>query len=187
MLISYLRYRYVKNRMTAYLDGELPVKTRRFIARQIDENSLCYREYIRAKQSRQELERSLPVFGKAENGQLDNIWANIQAELNQPESKSAPVMMRPRYSLSYGVAMLIFAVIMLTPFAIDVSRSGESPVPQHPLPEQAVNRTSPASTPGAETRAIAFAVNSDVQTETQATNRATIPLQNTPEARATGQ
>lgn len=186
MLINYLRYRYVKNRMTAYLDGDLPVKTRRFIARQIDENPLCYREYIQAKQSRQEIERSLPTFGKAENGQLDTIWANIQAELNQPETGPAPMMMRPRYSLSYGVAMIIFAIIMLTPYALDVRRADESPVPQHPLPEQVVRNTSPAGTPVAETRAIAFVVNTDSQVETQASNRLSVPLQNTPEARATG-
>ena len=128
MLLKYLQYRYVKARMTAYLDGELPVKTRRFIARQIDENPLCYQEYIRTKQTRQELERTLPVFGKASTGQLDNLWANIQEELNQPETKTL-LQRRPGYSLSYGVAMLVLAIIMLAPFAIDAGRANLLPVP----------------------------------------------------------
>ena len=176
MIINYLKYRYVKTRMTAYLDGELSDQSRRFIARQIDENPLCYREYIQAKQSKQELERSLPSFGQAEAGQLDKIWANIQSELNQPEAIPVTrVMPRQNYSLSYGVAMLILAIIMLTPFAIDASRSNISPVPQHPLPEESVNLTLPASTPDAEARVIAFAVNTEVQS--QATSRTSLPLQ----------
>ncbi len=181
MLVKYLQFRYVKARMTAYLDGDLPVKTRRFIARQIDENPLCYREYIRAKQTRQEIERTLPVFGKADSGQLDNLWANIQAELNQPETESVPMSHRPGYSLSYGVAMLILVIIMLAPFAIDAGRSSISPE-SHSLPEHLTGQTSPASTPDAEFRAVAVAVN----TEVQVTSASRIPLQNTPAPRTPG-
>jgi anti-sigma factor RsiW len=178
MLLNYLRYRYVKTRMNAYLDGELPLTARRFIARQIDENPLCYRDYIRAKQSKQELERSLPTVGQVQAGQLDNLWATIQAELNQPENSTTRTNPRPSYSLSYGVAMLILAIIMLAPFAIDASRMSVSPVPQHPLPEETALLTSPASTPDAHPRAIALVVDTAVQV--QSTHRSGIPLQNTP-------
>lgn len=181
MLLKYLQYRYVKARMMAYLDGDLPVKTRRFIARQIDENPLCYQDYIRAKQTRQELERTLPVFGTAESGQLDNLWANIQAELNQADTATPQVKHPYSYSLSYGVAMLVLAIIMLAPFAIDAGRSGLSPV-SHALPEQVAELALSAATPDAEVRVVAVAVN----TEEQSITVSSIPLQNTPAPRTPG-
>lgn len=181
MLLKYLQYRYVKARMTAYLDGDLPVKTRRFIARQIDENPLCYQDYIRAKQTRQELERALPTFGKPESGQLDNLWANIQLELNQPEFVVVQSRQPYGYSLSYGVAMLVLAIIMLAPFAIDAGRSSLLPV-SHALPEQVAELALSAATPDSEVRAVAIAVNTEVQSSTVSS----VPLQNTPAPRTPG-
>lgn len=180
MLIKYLQFRYVKARLNAYLDGDLPLKTRRFIARQIDENPLAYREYIRLKQTRQELERSLPVFGKADSGQLDALWANIQQELSQPEPIAQRTLRPVHYSLSYGVAMLLFVIIILTPFAIDAGRTGLSPVPQ-PFPESTADLTL-ASTPDANSRAIALAIT----TQEQVTGLPEIPLQNTPAPKTPG-
>lgn len=186
MLLNYLKYLYVKNRMTAYLDGELSIKSRRFVARQIDENPLCYQEYILAKQTKQELERSLPMIGKADAPQLDNLWANIQAELNQPDEIAAPIrsIRRPSYSLSYGVAVLLFALLLLTPFAIDASRASISPIPQHPLPEEITGLTSRAGTPAPDSTAIALAVNTTSQVQT--TLGSEMPLQNTPAPRTPG-
>lgn len=181
MLLKYLQYRYVKARMNTYLDGDLPVKTRRFIARQIDENPLCYQDYIRAKQTRQELEHSLPSFGTPQVGQLDNLWVNIQAELNQPDTVTAHPKHPYGYSLSYGVAMLLLAFIMLAPFAIDAGRSSLSPV-SHALPEQVAELALSAATPDAEVRAVAVAINTEVQSRTVSS----IPLQNTPAPRTPG-
>lgn len=182
MLLNYLKYRYVKARMTAYLDGELSIRSRRFVARQIDENPLCYREYILAKQSKQELERTLPTFGKADTPQLEKLWANIQAELNQAdEVMPKQVMRRPSYSLSYSVAVLVLAIILLTPFAIDVSRASISPIPEQPSPEDTVGVTSRAGTPAPDSTAIALAVDTTVQVQTTAQSE--IPLQNTPAPR----
>ncbi len=186
MLLNYLKYRYVKARMTAYLDGELSTKSRHFVARQIDENPLCYREYILAKQSKQELERSLPMFGKADRAQLDNLWANIQTELNQPDELATPLrrVHRPSYSLSYGVAALLLAILLLTPFAIDVSRASISPIPEQPSPEETVGVTSRAGTPAPVSTAIALAA--DTTSHVQTTLQSEIPLQNTPASRTPG-
>ncbi|GAB5491473.1 MAG: hypothetical protein Phog2KO_16880 [Phototrophicaceae bacterium] len=186
MLLNYLKYRYVKVRMTAYLDGDLSLKARRFVARQIDENPLCYQEYIRAKQSKQELERTLPSFGKAEQSQLDNVWANIQAELNQPKTVVDTIQAshRPIFSLSYGVTVLLFFVMMLTPLALDASRASISPIPQQPAPEEIVDATTRASTPDPNSTAIALAPDTTIQVQT--TLRSDIPLQNTPAPRTPG-
>ncbi|MEM9951190.1 MAG: hypothetical protein AAF846_06315 [Chloroflexota bacterium] len=179
MLIKYLQYRYVKARMMAYLDGELSLQTRRFIARQIDENPLCYREYISAKQTHQELKQSLPTFGTAQDSQLNAIWATIQQEMTQPAPISTPqrTRLQPSYRLSYSVALLVLGIILLAPFAIDVSRSQPVPIAQ-PLPDDTLEITLPASTPEADSQMIAFAV--ETYAQIGATSRPNIPLQNTP-------
>lgn len=181
MILKYLRYRYVKARMTAYLDGELPVKTRRFIARQIDENLLCYEEYIRARQTKQTLERELPTLGRAGNKQLDNIWANIQSELQAPETRPV-VAHRPRFTWGYGLATIVLAMILLAPFALDVSRVHVT-VPQHPLPDFAVTQTSPARNAATHATSVAFAQD----TRVQSTDDLSAQLQNTPEPNTPGQ
>lgn len=183
MLLNYLRYRYVKARMTAYLDGELSDKARRFIARQIDENPRCYDDYIRARQSKQDIERHLPTFGQAEANQLDNMWAAIQAEMKQPQEKLTPIqpLQRPSYSLSYGVAVLVLAVILLTPFALNSNRLVTEPIAQQPAPEETALITSEATDAPAM---VALISETDVQM--QSTRDTQIPLQNTPAPRTPG-
>jgi hypothetical protein len=175
MLLKYLRHRYVKARMTAYLDGELSTQTRRFIARQIDENPLCYQEYIRSRQTKQALELDLPTFGRARQGQLDNIWANIQSELKVVDGV---VISRPRlsYSWAYGFAALMMALILLAPFALDARHLGVSNIPKQPLPEIAATQTSPAQTASVNPTSVAFAQD----TEVQSTDDLSAELQNTP-------
>jgi anti-sigma factor RsiW len=176
MLLKYLRYRYVKARMTAYLDGELPTQTRRFIARQIDENPLCYQEYIRSRQAKQALERDLPTFGRAGQSQLDNIWANIQSELKAVDSVGISRPRRLSYSWAYGFAALMMALILLAPFALDARHLGVSNIPKQPLPEIAATQTSPAQTASVNPTSVAFAQD----TEVQSTDDLSAELQNTP-------
>jgi anti-sigma factor RsiW len=179
MLLKYLKYRYVKARLAAYLDGELPAKTRRFIARQIDENPLAYREYIRARQTKQVLDDALPSFGKAEAGQLKAVWANIQSELQNTEKPMRSRPVRSHFSFGYGLAVAFFALLLISPFAFDAHRVSASSVPSQPSPEE-LQTTSPAIT---EAQATAVAFVGDVQgTDDLRSNN----LQNTPEANLTG-
>jgi anti-sigma factor RsiW len=178
MLLKYLKYRYVKARLAAYLDGELPVKTRRFIARQIDENPLAYREYIRAKQSKQVLEDALPSFGKAEAGQLNAVWANIQSELQKDERPKQRRALLSHFSFGYGFALALFALLLLAPFAFDAHRVSASSVPEQPAPE--LQTTSPAITE-AQATAVAFIGDAQGTDDLRSNN-----LQNTPEAKLTG-
>ena len=41
-MLHYLRYRYVKMQMSAYINGELDARTRRIVARMIDQDPRCY-------------------------------------------------------------------------------------------------------------------------------------------------
>lgn len=177
MILKYLKYRYVKARMSAYLDGDLSPQSRRFISRQIDENSNCYRLYIDSKQTKQALERELPVLGKPDAGQLEALWTTIQTELKQPDSQV--IRHRPNYSLSYGVAFVVLIIILLAPLALDTRLGYVTPLTDYPLPVvDTVQTTSPATTPDANVQAIALVVQTEA--DIVATRRATVPLQNTP-------
>lgn len=177
MVLKYLQYRYFKARLAAYLDGELPVKTRRFIARQIDENPLAYQEYLRARQTKQELESSLPIFGKPEIGQLDAIWANIQDELQKEARPSLTKKLRPHYSLGYGLAVMLIALLLLAPFALDVQRVTASAAPNELVPNLVT--TIPATT------AVPTIV--ALMGELRVTDDLSSPLQNTPATHTPGQ
>jgi anti-sigma factor RsiW len=175
-MLKYLRYRYATAKMAAYVNGELPLKTRRFISRFLDEDPRVYEEYIRQRQTKLELERQLPVFGRPQQKQLDSIWTAIQAEMNAPDkSDITPTATRPRYSLGYGLAVVLCALALLVPLAFDTSRANASAVPEKPLPETVEFTTPSHDTPSAQPTSIAVAA----RTETRATDDVA-DLQNTP-------
>ena len=139
-MLRYLRFRYTKARMTAYLNDELPAQTRRFIARQIDSDSRCYDEYIRQRQTKNELDRTLPSFGRADRQQLSTIWANIQADLAKPLDPNPVTTKRPTYQLGYGVCIVVLvALLMLVPFSFDAQTVSAQTAPtQPPIPDLVV-------------------------------------------------
>lgn len=146
-MLTYLRKRYAKARMAAYINGEVSPATRRLIAQQIDTHDDVYRCYVQHREAKRNLERELPTFGQASETQLDSMWANIQTQLNQPEPATpAPVRTTPRYSLGYGLAMVLCVMALLLPLSMDATRAQASftPQPQHPSPEFTEVATTPA-------------------------------------------
>ena len=137
-MLSYLRFRYVKARMTAYISGELPTATRRFIARQIDEDERCYKEYIRQRQTKNELERVLPTLGRSDETQLSNIWANIQTELNRP-AETIVTVRKHSFQLGYGLVIVAMTIALLVPLSFDAQSVNAQDVPtQQPMPQYAL-------------------------------------------------
>ncbi|MEL7433413.1 MAG: hypothetical protein AAFN11_05655 [Chloroflexota bacterium] len=181
MLLTFLRYRYTKARMSAYVNGECTPETRRFIARQIDSDPCCYDEYMRVREIKAQLEAEMPRLGRPEDAQLSAIWANIQSEMVQPAPEpvlQARIRLRPRYSLGYSVAMLLLAIIMLTPFAYDGQKSAPSGIAQQPMPEA----TAAVMTPSADSTTEASAIVVAAQTDPSET-RTRPPQFNTPAPR----
>ena len=111
-MLRYLQKRYVRARLTAYIDGELNPASRRFVARLIDEHSDLYADYMTLRETRRNLERELPLIGRIDTHQMNNMWANINAQLQTEEALSAPPQSHrtpePRFSFSYGMAVIIF-------------------------------------------------------------------------------
>jgi len=77
--------------------------------------------------------------------------------------------LRPQYRFSYGLAVIIVAMLLLAPFAFDAQRVNASTVPSLPSPE--IQTTSPAITE-AQATIVALGATDDLRSN----------LQNTPEA-----
>lgn len=137
-MISWLRYRYTKARMTAYLNGQLSVQSRRQIARYIDTDSRCYREYMTHRRIHDELQRQLPVFGAPSPSGLDSIWHGIQDELDQPQTRPRP---RRRYAMGYGMAVLLFVLAMTLPNWLREKFDASTAMPTQPAPLLVSNKT----------------------------------------------
>ena len=114
------KYRYCKVHMAQYLSGDLSDTTRRRIARYIDECEDCYNEYIQQRNLANRLERELPVLGRPPAQKLDNMWANIQAELSKPAESQSGKLSYPTYKRkTWGYSLMLMVVLTLVvPLAI---------------------------------------------------------------------
>ena len=168
------KLRYCKKRMTAFIHGELPPHVRRRIGRYIDECPDCYAEYLRQRELARDLERGLPSVGMPCVSQLDRIWAGVQAELSNTPPPHRPAR---RYSFSYGMAVVLMAVMVVLPGAV-AGQHARMNVPSQPAPELQVLQKTPTSQAALPVLPTAVAVAS-----TEDSSSVTVVLlQNTPEA-----
>jgi len=184
-MLNYLRQRYVRSRLTAYINGELSGPMRRYIARHIDENPAIYAQYVQQREAKLELERTLPTFGRPDNEQLNRVWLNIQASLNEDHANQSvrPPGAQQRFSWSYGLAVTICIVALLLPLMV-VSGTTTVSVVDQPSPNLAVTSSTPARD---QKQASATLVAQVALTESQSRNSPTVWLQNTPEPMTPGQ
>ena len=83
------KYRYCKVQMVRYVSGDLSDAARRRVARYIEECEDCYREFRRQRDFAQQLESSLPNFGRPDAERLDQLWASVARDLQAPSSGRA--------------------------------------------------------------------------------------------------
>ena len=134
------KYRYCKVHMAQYLSGDLSDTTRRRIARYIDECEDCYNEYIQQRNLANQLERELPAFGRPSAQKLDNMWANIQAELSKPAETQSNMLSFPshkHHTLGYGLVMLLVVLTLVVPLAVGY-RASVAPIQLPPHPQTLV-------------------------------------------------
>ncbi len=126
------KYHYCKNRMIAYLNGELPTASRRRMARYIDECPHCYNEYTKQRALHRELMDSLGRFGQPQTVQLDRIWSAVQGELFIPAHKPR---LYHRYSLRYGLATMAVMLVLVLPLFMRGNTIAQASITQ-PEPNQ---------------------------------------------------
>jgi len=136
----WLKYRYTKARMVAYLNGDLPSHVRQRMARYIDGDKRCYAEYVRQKQAAQEIERDLPRFGTPDAARLNAIWTQIETELTASPA-SQPRVIRKRYVFGYGMAMAVMLLILIAPAWVNTRLDAGTMLPSQPAPHIVRNET----------------------------------------------
>jgi len=116
--------------MVAFINGELPLKSRRRVARYIDECESCYTEYIRQKQIVRDLQTKLPIIGDPSNTQLGAIWSAIQSDL-QTQRRTPKRVYRARYGfMTLGVMLVLIMPFTLgNGFPKTISLVGTQPAP----------------------------------------------------------
>lgn len=169
------KYRYCKVHMAKYLSGDLSDVARRRIARFIDESQDCYEEYLRQRQITDQLQRSLPAFGRPDTQRLDNIWLSLQSELAPAAPGALP---RPSYPgntpIGQGLFMVLLAATLLLPLAVGFHTSVAS-VDLPPRPNLVDIKRTPSN------RASVLSIDAP---STRSSFSVQVPqLQNTPEAR----
>ena len=115
------KYRYCKVHIARYVSGDLADPARRRVARYIDENEDCYREYMRHREFAQKLERSLPTFGRPNSQRLEMMWSALQADLQAPQSQTlwfSDFGSRSSLQFSYGLAILAIVIALMLPLAL---------------------------------------------------------------------
>ncbi len=129
----WLRQRYAKLRMPAFLRGELPLHLRRYVARQVHEDDSVYTDYQAQRHIADELERRLPTFGKPQPDALRRVWSHVQAEVATP-SAAKQAFTLPRFRMRYGLIACVLALALMLPLLVDGYTISAS-VPQQPAPK----------------------------------------------------
>lgn len=173
----WLKYRYTKARMVAYLNDDLPSHARQRMARYIDSDSRCYAEYMRQKHAAQEIERDLPRFGTPDAGRLNAIWTQIETELTAPPAPQ-PRVIRKRDVFGYGMAMAVMMLVLITPAWVNAKLQAATMLPSQPAPHIVRNETAAPSRNATPTHQSVMLLTEPVH------KQPVLYLQNTPTPRA---
>lgn len=187
MFIAFMRLRYCKANLTAYVNGQLSPRARRRIARYIDIDAACYAEYVRQRELARELNHSLPYIGQPTQPQLDRMWGAIQAEIGtiteiNPTASVTPshshrtphYMQVKRANTRFGLVGIACGLVMALPVMLGNSNVSALYVPTPPEPQleraftvaEMVSTDANGTSADSPTRAVTEATSEPLQPET---------------------
>jgi|GEM_PF-645221 len=181
-----LKCRYARARIPAFINQELPINARRYVARHLDECPACRAQFEAQKTLRQTLMAEVPRLGQPASGALANVWSRIAADLQTP-TLPAPSPTRFR-TAAYGFTTALFALGMMLPLAAHFAPADALPRQPRPAPvvRTDTDTTSEAMlTASAQATQIAFVLN--YKSSIEAYNTPEIVEPATPEAAQTVQ
>ena len=182
-----LKCRYTRARIPAFINQELPVNARRYVARHLDECPVCRAQYETQKTLRHTLMAEVPRLGQPANGALDMMWSRIATELQTP-TLPAPTRTSALRSAAYGFAATLAGLAMMMPLAAHLTPMDPLPRAVRPAPVTHVSTdiTSEALlTASAQATQVAFVV--DYEPSIDAYNTPELADPATPEAAPTSQ
>lgn len=128
--------RHCRQHLDAYIAGELPLKTRRHLARHLDQCEGCYQAYRQRGELRLELQQVIPLVGKSHAPDFDALWTVIKAEIVTVE--------KPRmghYQFRLSVALAMFVLLAIVPLMISGRDVTAAALPLQPVPQTDVSLT----------------------------------------------
>jgi len=136
---------YCKARMVAFLNGELSPRSRRRMARFIDECDDCYTEYVRQREIQRNLNSDLRRIGSPDADVLSRILVDVKREVFAPRPSPA----RMSYQ-RYGLATVVVTLMLIFPLLVGQDQRTQS-VATQPTPKFNVDQsaTAPSSNIGA--------------------------------------
>lgn len=102
-----------RERLVAYVNGELSARTRRQMAQHLDQCAACYSLYIDQRHLAQDLRADLTLIGQPTHRQLSHLWTAIQTDMRRANP------MQPRFRRRYGIAVLVLLLALLLPWSFN--------------------------------------------------------------------
>lgn len=101
-----------------YINGGLSPWLSRDVAAHIRECDTCYTVYVQQRDTAHRLENELALFGRAQESQLKNIWADVEAALDQPP----PVAQQHSMHWWQGSVLAALMLICVLPWTLHATR-----------------------------------------------------------------
>lgn len=136
---------HCRAQLVAYVNGELGHRRARRVAGHLRTCDACYAAYVRERDTGRALTHDLALLGRPDVAQLNGLWANIEAQLAAPPTRTAQT---PAWAHGLvGVALAMLVALPWTLLADDLVASAAVPVGATPavMPEE-----TPPGTHGAE-------------------------------------
>jgi hypothetical protein len=157
-----------QTQLLAYLHHDVNPLLRRQIARHLDYCPRCYTAYRNELDLVQNLAHELPLMGVRNQPDFNAIWKSVQTEIQRPKPDF------PQFQARYGLAMLVFALVLLLPLTLDNHNLSLSTPPTQPRPVT-VHLTPNSTIPKVTETTIAFLTNHPLSTP-EAPHHAAGPL-----------
>lgn len=138
-IVNSIACRHCQAHLDAYLDRQLTPKARRRVGQHIARCETCYAEYVRRRDLRDELKRTLPLVGQHSAPNFARTWQAVRRDLPHPTYE------RRRDQARFGLAALMVMLILLLPFTM---RHRDLPLilPPRPAPDVSQQGSTPAQT-----------------------------------------
>ena len=100
----------IRETLTAYLDGTLSDQEKRWVAQQLATTDRWRREYDRLRDMRRELQNTMPLMGRPQDGQLAALLPSILENV-RPQTQHIDYRMLAKRTFMAGAAFLTMVLL----------------------------------------------------------------------------
>lgn len=137
--------------ITAYIQDELSPTIRRRVMGHLNTCETCYVLYRQELDLVRHLTETIPLIGTSPQPPLKRVWSVVETELAQP----TPRQRFDRFQARYGLAMLLFALMLIVPMTMGNGGVTWAAPPTQPAPQTVTMNQTPTH-PAAVGTAVAY-------------------------------